>query len=114
MGIFNKRNELEYVENRIMLLQRQISGLIEENKQLQEEIIDERKEYFLAKKQLEIDRGMFDKDVTNAFRCANSEVEHLTAELEFIKKYRMLPEDCKFYSTPPKVPRMMKKLKNKR
>jgi len=107
------RKELEILDRRLSEAEKFCDELISENKSLQRQLIEERKELFEDKKQLELDKSIFEKERENAFEVAHMQNGHLEAELAFIKEHRMLPVECKFFTKMPRIPQSMKKLKKK-
>lgn len=112
--MFFKKNkdELTILDGRLIKAQEFCDELIAENRKLQQNLIRERNELFEETRSLELEKGLFETEKKNIFRIADMKTEHLEAELEFIKEHRMLPAECKFYSTKSK-PSVMKKLKKK-
>ena len=111
MNLFRKSNEISFLDERLRKSTEEVNDLIEENRELRNQLIDERNALFLERRQLELDKKLFEKEKAAIHQSACMQTEHLTAELEFIKKHRMLPAECKFYKEMPKVPSVMKKLR---
>ena len=106
-----KRNVLELLDERLVKAEEFNNKVMRDNLTLQETLVKERNALHTDRQILEQEKADFNLEKESIFKAAHRERVHLEAELEFIKKHRMLPADCKFYTTVPRTPRPLKKLK---